>query len=58
MSFADAAIPLLDRRVSSVKWQSGMKGLDGNCGGGRNGGTRPRAVIVVGRMAEPCRRVA
>jgi len=48
----------LDTRASSVKWQSEMKGLDGYCGGGKKGGARPRAVIVAGRMAEPCGRVA
>lgn len=47
---------LLDRRASS--WQNGMKGLDGHCTGGKRDGVRPRAVIVVGRMAEPCGRVA
>lgn len=27
----------LDRRASSVKWQSGMKGVDGHCTGGKKG---------------------
>lgn len=27
--------PTLDRRVSSVKWQSGMKELEGDCTGGK-----------------------
>ncbi|KAL0111945.1 hypothetical protein PUN28_013277 [Cardiocondyla obscurior] len=30
----------LDRRASSVKWQSGMKGPTGDCTGGEKGGAR------------------
>lgn len=54
--------PSLDRRTSSVKWQRGMRGLGGECGDDEKEKSGPsrgtRVVIVVGRMAEPCERVA